>query len=224
MQKLIIHTDFMQGSEEWHRLRLGKITATGCHKLLGTKDASEKYLYDRISEIVTKSKSDGEERVADVCRMHMDRGNNYESTARELYSLYKFIEVKEVGLVQLGGYLSCSPDGLIDDDGMIEIKVLDSNNYTMQIIEIKTHGYKKIEKKHYEQIQFSLYICKRKWCDYVLYNPKHAGAPNNGLSIYRIEADLKIQERIHNAVEDAIKTINEKVAKYYEITKSSILN
>lgn len=223
MQQLTIHTDIEQGSEKWRQLRLGKITGSSFHKLLGTKAAGKKYIYDRVSEIVTGVRSDGEENLPKVCTMHMERGNSYESIARELYTAYEYADVQQVGLVQSGNYLVCSPDGLVDDDGMIEIKVLDSNNYTMQIIEISEKGAKAIAKEHYHQMQFYLYMCNRKWCDYVLYNPKHA-AVNRGFQIYRVGLDQKIQERISNAVEEAIITIDEKLAKYYKVVENHIIS
>ncbi len=217
--QLITHTNIQQGSEEWHNVRLGKITGSGFYRLLGTKEAQEKYLYDRANEIVTGCKSDGEEYQAGVCRMHMERGNNYESLVREMYKTYNtFADVNEVGLIQLGDYLACSPDGLVDDEGMIEIKVLDSNNYFRQVLRIDDIGVKALSKEHFAQIQFCLYICNRQWCDYVLYNPKHSDAVNKGLSIFRVEVDSEMQERISKVVTKSIAAIKWYITAYYAIT------
>lgn len=209
-----VHTDLKQGSDEWRKLRLGKITGSCFHKLLGTIAAREKYLYDRANEIVTGSKSDGEEYV----NIHIQRGWEYESYARTEYIAHTFTSVDEVGLVQLGEYIACSPDGLIGEDGMIEIKILDSNNYFRQIVEISKKGVEAIASEHYIQMQFNLFASGRQWCDYVLYNPKHA-AIGNGLFIRRVEYDNVMQARILETVDECIPIMNEYVNQYHNIFK-----
>lgn len=216
MQKLQIHTDLEQGSDEWHKLRLGKITGSCFHKLLGTKAAQKKYLYDRANEIVTGCKSDGKEYVD----IHIQRGWEHESTARTKYITHTFTSVDEVGLVQLGEYIACSPDGLVGEDGMIEIKILDSNNYFGQVIEMSEKGAEAIESKHYIQMQFNLFVCGRQWCDYVLYNPKH-DIIGNGLFIHRVERDSVMQARILEAVDECVPIMNEYVNQYHTIFKSN---
>lgn len=212
MQKLQIHTDLEQGSDEWHKLRLGKITGSCFHKLLGTKAAREKCLYDRANEIVTGCKSDGEEYV----NVHIKRGWGYEPIARAEYIADTFTAVDEVGLVQLGDYIACSPDGLVGDDGVIEIKILDSNNYFRQVIEMSEKGVEAIANEHYIQMQFNLFVCNAQWCDYVLYNPKHA-AIGNGLFIRRVEQDSVMQARITQAVDECIPIMNKYVQQYHRI-------
>ena len=56
-----IHTEFQQGSDEWHKMKLGKISASSFHKLLGAKAARNKYIYELASERITSSKSDSKE-------------------------------------------------------------------------------------------------------------------------------------------------------------------
>lgn len=215
MRQIQLHTDLKQGSDEWLKLRLGKITGSCFHKLLGTKAAREKYLYDRANEIVTGCKSDGGEYV----NIHIQRGWEYEPIARAEYTAYTFTSIDEIGLAQLGDYIACSPDGLVGEDGMIEIKILDSNNYFRQVVEISKKGVEAIASEHYIQMQCNLFVCNRQWCDYVLYNPKHA-AINNGLFIYRVECDNTMQSRIAQAIDECITTINEYVDQYRNIFKN----
>lgn len=212
MQEAQVHTDLEQGSEEWHKLRLGKITGSCFHKVLGTKAAREKYLYDRANEIVTGCKSDSE----DYVNMHIQRGWEYEPVARAEYIADTFTAVNEVGLVQLGDYIACSPDGLVGDDGMIEIKIPDSNNYFRQVLEISSKGIEAIPSEHYSQMQFNLFVCGREWCDYVLYNPKHS-AIGKGLFIYRVEYDNIMQVRIIKVLDECIQAINEYIVQYRKI-------
>lgn len=212
MRQMQVHTDLKQGSDEWRKLRLGKITGSCFHKLLGTKAAREKYLYDRANEIVTGSKSDGEEYV----NMHIQRGWEYEAVARTKYITYTFTSVDEVGLVQLGDHIACSPDGLVGEDGMIEIKILDSNNYFRQVVEISKKGVGAIASEHYMQMQFNLFVCGRQWCDYVLYNPKHA-VIGNGLFIRRVNYDSIMQDCITEAIDECIPIMNDYMNEYHNI-------
>jgi len=212
MSQIQVHADLEQGSDKWHELRLGKITASCFYKLLGTKAAREKYLYDRANEIVTGCKADGEEYL----NLHIQRGWEHETVARNKYITSTFTSVKEVGLVQLSDHIACSPDGLVGEDGMIEIKVPDSNNYFRHVIEISKKGVEAIAKEHYMQMQFNLYVCARKWCDYVLFNPKHA-VQGNGLFIFRVGYDEVMQARISEAVDECVPIMNEYVNQYNNI-------
>jgi putative phage-type endonuclease len=209
---MIIRTDITQGSDEWHNLRLGKITGSSFDKLLGTKSAKDKYCYDKANEIVTRSLPD----AASFNNIHMQRGNNFENVARTRYLLETFSVVKEVGIVILDDYLACSPDGLIDDDGLIEIKVPDSNNYFRQVLQISTQGTSAIPNEYYIQMQFNMYVCGRNWCDYVLYNPQHA-INNLEIFIYRIPRDDEMQKKIGLVLDESIVTIKQYVNQYFTL-------
>ena len=215
MSQIQLHNDIEQGSEEWLKLRLGKITASCFYKLLGTKAAREKYLYDRANEKVTGCKSDGAEYV----NVHIQRGWDNEAIARNEYIVSEFTAVDEVGLVQLNDYIACSPDGLVCADGMIAIKSPDSNNYFRQVVEISQKGVEAISKEHRWQMQFNLFVCSRKWCDYVLYNDKHA-TKGNGLFIFRVDYDSEMQKLITETIEECIPMIKEYVNQYNEIFKN----
>ncbi len=215
---MIIRTDIKQGSNEWHNLRLGKITGSSFSKLLGTPVAKEKYLYDKANEIVTGCLSD----AASFNNIHMQRGNDFESVARTRYLLETFSVVKEVGLVIVDDYLACSPDGLIDEDGLIEIKVPDSNNYFRQLLEISSQGKSAVPTDYYIQMQFNMYVCGRSWCDYVLYNPQHA---KNGkeIFIYRITRDEEMQKKIGQILDVSIIKIKQYVDQYFALCKRTFI-
>ena len=66
------------------------------------------------------------------------------------------------------------------------------------------------------QMQFNLYVCARKWCDYVLFNPKHA-VQGNGLFIFRVGYDEVMQARIAEAVDECVPIMNEYVNQYNNI-------
>ena len=206
-----IHTEFQQGSDEWHKMKLGKISASSFYKLLGTKAARNKYICELASERITSSKSDSKE----YTNFHMQRGNQFEEAVREAYKHKTFYEVEQVGLIQLNDDVVCSPDGLVDANGLIEIKVPDSYNYIAQVLDIAKNGIKGVPNEYYTQMQVNLYISNRQWCDYVLYNPKYA-AVGNGLFIYRVERDMVYKDTIEIAINESIKTINQYIIKYQE--------
>lgn len=205
-----VYVDLEQKTEEWQQKRLGKITGSTFGKLFGTKDCADKHIYSIANEIITNSRSDG----AEFTNFHMDRGNNYEPLARVKYMEKNFEPVKTVGIVCLGGYVACSPDGLVGEDGVIEIKVPDSHNYLKYVLEISQLGKKAIQKDHFMQMQFNMYVCDKDWCDYVLYNPKHVF---NDLSIFRIEKDKDIQAKIENTIDDAIARIKRHIKQYSDL-------
>lgn len=197
--------DLEQCSQEWFKARLGKITGSSIHKLFSADSAREKYLYTKANEIVTQEYSDSD----NFTNVHIERGRFFEETACEEYVIKTFSNVKKVGLVQLGKYVACSPDGLVDEDGLIEIKVLDSNNHFQQMLRIKKQGRDAIAKEHYWQMQFNMYVCNREWCDYVLYSPQHL-KNNAQLYIYRLEKDPEA----YSCIETMLKKSTTKIEQY----------
>lgn len=208
-----LHKNIEQGSPEWHDLRLGKLTGSSAAKLFGTPAAREKYLYDRAAEIVTGCRCDSDECTRG---QHTARGSEFEEIALMKYTVATLHEVQKVGFVQLNEFVGCSPDGLIGDDGMIEVKVPDSNNYFRQVLEIASNGVKAIPSEYYYQIQFNLFVCGRKWCDYVLYNPKHE-AKGKSLFIIRVERDDSMQNAIASIIDESVAKIGYYVEGYYRI-------
>lgn len=207
-----IFNELKQGTDEWHNLRLGKITGSCFYKLLGTPAASQKYLYQKASEIITNAKSDSES----FNNIHVQRGLDYECIAKAEYIKSTWTIIDDVGLIVLNDYVACSPDGLVGDDGMIEIKVPDSHNYLEQVLAIHNDGEKAIPTEYYAQQQFNMYVANRKWCDYTLYNPKYS-KHRNGLFTYRVNIDHAMQDRIHKVLEVSIEKIKEYVEQYHNI-------
>ena len=118
------HTDLIQGSEEWHNARRGLLTASEMKLILtptlkmAANDKSRAHLWElaaqRISGYVEPSYIGDE----------MLRGWEDEIRARDLYAK-RYAPVEEVGFVtndQWGFTLGYSPDGLVGEDGLIEIK------------------------------------------------------------------------------------------------------
>jgi hypothetical protein len=186
-----------QGSEDWHKLRLASIGGSSISKITakgGKQRTSE--LYSLAGELLTGLKADH------FKFQHADRGHDFEGECRDFYSFTTGIETKQVALVRPEGvkYRHCSPDHLVGDDGMGEIKV----RIPSVFVEAGTKGLYPITVR--KQIQWSLWICEREWCDYIQYCPEMALQGINPLIVDRKYRD---EEMIKELVEGADKFIEE---------------
>jgi hypothetical protein len=116
-----------------------------------------------------------------------------------MYELEKGAEVKQVGFIEENQYVGCSPDGLVSEDGGIEIKSLNDVAHYKLIRD----GKKEIESKYIWQVQMNLLITKRKWWDLIFYNPNFS----QSMLIFRIEPDLKMQESLKLGLEMGMELI-----------------
>lgn len=167
--------DLTQGSEEWHEARLGMVTASRFGDILtlprSKKDqeagklstTAQSYMIEKLTEIMT-----GEARQ--LVGVALEWGTVNEPLARERYELDTLQLVTEVGLVEkeIGKYtIGGSPDGLVGEDGIIEIKCpYNTSNH------VETLLGKPISKGYFAQIQGNLYVTGRQWCDYISYDPR----------------------------------------------------
>lgn len=114
-------------------------------------------------------------------------GNMFEPDAIVRYEEVKFVDVHsgQVVITVADDLLSCTPDGLVDADGMLEVKVVTKcADWVHLDIADKV-------KKHFDQIQFQLWLSGRKWCDLALYQPRFK--PPYDIRIVRITPDADWQ-------------------------------
>lgn len=190
---------FDQRTDDWMNVRLGKLTGSDFHTMLGNSETKKrKILLKAIERIFGKSDE------VQYTNADMQRGVELEEYAILLYEMQSQNIVDKVGFVELNDYVGCSPDGLIGNDGMIEVKCPCMAVYMKQVLDDK------IKPEYYTQIQFNLWVTGRKWCDYVMYNE------NVPLYIKRIPADAEYQQKIANAVTECISAIDEIVKQYKE--------
>lgn len=156
-----------QGSEEWLLMRLRKVTASRVKDVL-TKGrgntpskTAESYMMELIAEALTGQSKPFFENDA------MKWGTETEPQARSMYSVNNdFVAVKEVAFVEHNKFIGISPDGLVGDDGLLEIKC---PNTTTQIKRALSDDYAADYKA---QIQMQLWVTERKWCDFVSFDPR----------------------------------------------------
>jgi len=162
-----------QGTDEWFQARAGIPTASSFKLVMakGQGKTRKTYMLKLAGEILT---GEPQEQFTNV---HTERGNELEPEVLELYQIQTGNDVKECGFIKTtsAGY---SPDGLIDDNGLIEIKT------RLPHLQIELLLADKVPSEHIAQIQGGLWVSGRDWCDFVSYCP---GLPMFIKRVYRDE-------------------------------------
>ena len=167
MVQPVYHHEIEQGSDEWHALRRGVITASAVSKLLtatykpAANETSRALLYQLLAERIT-GESDQSFYNDDMARGHL-----LEPYACDLYAEH-FAPVTECGFVTLTtatGVLGYSPDGLVGDDGLIEIKCPRPKTHLKSLLTGE------VPSEYDPQVQTGLAVTGRLWCDYISYAP-----------------------------------------------------
>jgi len=178
--------DIEQGLEAWLKARLGIPTASRFKEIItpakGEKSKSYKtYLFELLAERMTQDKEDS------YTNEWMQRGNELEAAARSAYEFLYEVEVQQVGLVlNDAGTIGVSPDGLIGEDGGLEIKCPKAANAVRYMVEDAMPDVYK------PQVQGNLWITGRQWWDFVVYHPDLDLFVKR---IYRDEAYIKKMEQ-----------------------------
>jgi hypothetical protein len=165
----IIHDKIAQGTPEWHVLRAGKVTGTTAKKIL----VPGKYDFGFGKGAITEAKRLANQLVSKQVLPDDEawkgkavaRGKFLEHEARKKYSVTTFQTVRVVAFVEASPRHGYSPDGLVYDDGLIEIKCYTNSDKHDDAL----NG---INNDHEVQIQWGLFCTGRKWCDYVSYYPE----------------------------------------------------
>jgi len=157
--------DCEQYSSEWWQCRLGIPTASAFAAVLakGEGKTRRKYMMTLIGEQVTGEGYDS------YSNEHMERGKEMEIEARDLYAFRTNWVHTPVGFIRRTdewGAAGCSPDSLVGDDGLVEIKT------KLPHIQAEVLLADKVPSEHIAQCQGELWVSGRKWVDFVSYWPK----------------------------------------------------
>jgi putative phage-type endonuclease len=188
-----------QRSDEWFKARAGKVTAS------------------RISDVVAKTKTGyGASRANYMAQIIADRlsgepqstftnaamqwGTETEPMARAAYEFEYGVDVAEVGFlvhpeIEMAG---ASPDGIIGDDGLIEIKCPNTATH------IETLTKQEAAKKYIDQMQWQMACTGTKWCDFVSFDPRMP--PELNMFVKRVEYD---EERVRYLEEEVLRFLEE---------------
>jgi putative phage-type endonuclease len=197
---MIIHRDIEQGSTEWHEMRLGYVTASRFKDVLaGGKGLTRNaYMMQLAAEFLTGQKEESYSNSA------MEWGTATEPQARSMYELNNMLDVEQVTFIThddiKAGY---SPDGLVNDNGLVEIKCPKTTTH----IETVLSG--KMPTGHIPQVQGGLWISEREWLDFVSFDPRiNSNKSFFCVRVYRDDEYIKNLEseiiRFNNDLHDLI--------------------
>lgn len=193
--------DCAQGSPEWIEARRGIPTASRFDDILKKgrgKQPSKiraRYLHELLDEIVSL------EPTPEVDVAQFERGHVMEDEAADLYAFERDVDVVRVGFMRRGR-AGCSPDRLVCDNGMVEIK----SKLPYLHWEVMEAGV--VPDEHVAQVQGQLWVSGRDWCDFVSYYPRRP------LFVKRMERDEKYIATLAQAVADFVGELDALVAKY----------
>ncbi len=157
----IIIENVVQGSEEWHRLRVGSVGASSIDKIITTKGEPSKqrteYMMTLAAERIT-----GKQEVGYLTQAMV----NGEAEARSLFEMLLGVDVQQVGLVYTDDKsCHCSPDGLIGETEGLEIKNPISKTHIKYLLDGKAPT------EYFCQLQFSLYVTGREIWHFMSHYP-----------------------------------------------------
>ena len=193
-----------QGSDAWHQQRCGRVTASRVADVIakiktGYGASRDNYMAQIVCERLTNTVETSFTNDA------MTHGTEQEPFARAAYEAATNVLVDEVGMIthpriEMSG---ASPDGLVGDDGLVEIKCPKTATH------IETLLSKTVPGKYNIQMQWQMACTDRSWCDFVSFDPRMP----DGLQMF-----LK---RVHR--DDAlIKTLEDEVIKFLKEVDSKL--
>ena len=191
---------YEQGTEAWLESRLGCPSGSGFDKLVTStgkpSTSAEGYINQLIAELLTGKTTDM--KVTEW----MQRGTELEPQARNFYELASGNQVQEIGFCKHDS-MECgvSPDGLVGDDGALEIKCPSPS------VHVSYLRGNKLPTKYVQQCQGVLWICEREWLDFVSYNESMPAL------IVRVHRDQDFIKALETEVTKACNLIEKEVER-----------
>lgn len=190
-----------QGSAEWLEVRRGKITASRIADVLAVLkkggEGADRRNY-RIEQIAERLSGRSEDHYVSP---EMEWGTEFEPIARSAYEIATESMVDTVGFVlhPTFDFAGSSPDGLVGDDGGLELKCPKTTTHIKWLMDGK------VPEEHQAQCLWHMTCCERKWWDFMSFDPRLP----DGLKIFiaRMERD---DERIA-AIESEVARFNDEV-------------
>lgn len=185
--------DCTQGTPEWFAARLGKVSASRVADIIaktktGWGASRANYAAELVAERLTGTTAEKYSNAAMVW------GTETEPRARSMYEFMRDCDVAEVGTVLHPTIdMACaSPDGLVGEDGLVEIKCPNTATH------IETLLGTTIPLKYVTQMQWQMACTGRKWCDFVSFDPRMPG--DMQILITRVARDEAMIASLEQAV------------------------
>ena len=204
-----------QQTEQWFTDRLGKVTASRLADVLaktktGYSASRANYMTQLVLERITKTRAESYSNAA------MQWGTEQEPFARAAYEAHTGQMVEEVGFIQHPDIedAGASPDGLVGDDGMVEIKC-PSSSTALECWLIHAQGGNPVDAKYYAQMQWQMRCADRSWCDYVVFDPRMPAKAQ--LFVFRVQRNAEFLRIAEDEVITFLTEVDIKVAALNQI-------
>lgn len=188
-----------QRTNEWHEERLGKFTSSNIHKLMGKKGLGETgktYCLQLAIDLV-----EGKDWNDEFVSFDMQRGIDLEPFAFKKFSEImgeQFLEVSTSEFIALNDYTGSSPDGLVGDFGILEMKCPKRDKF-FKIIAL---GASEIDPEYFLQMQHQMFVTGRRIAYFFNYYIHNGNPLWHLLEIPRNEESISLmKERIEEAKE-----------------------
>lgn len=197
--------DIVQGSADWHAIRLGKLTASRiadatARTKTGWGSSRANLIAALIAERLTGVAADSYTNAA------MQWGTDQEPIARAAYEFMRDCEVVQIGFVEhpVIAMSGASPDGLVGDDGLVEIKAPSTATH------LDTLLGDSIEAKYLKQMNWQMACSGRQWCDFVSFDPRLPASMQ--LFIKRVNRDNALIASLEKEATDFLAELDAKIA------------
>lgn len=194
----------VQGTPEWFAARCGKVTASRVADVIaktktGYSASRANYMAELIAERLTG------ETAPSFSNAAMQWGTDTEPKARAAYSFIADVDVEEVGFIEHPslGMAGASPDGLVGDVGLVEIKCPNTATH------LDTLLGQSVPAKYVTQMQWQMACTGRAWCDFASYDPRLPEPMQ--LFVQRVHADRDEIARLEAEVSSFLAELDGKV-------------
>jgi len=199
-----------QGTDEWFAARIGKVTASRVADVIaktktGYSSSRDNYMAQLICERLTNQKGESFTNAA------MQWGTETEPLARISYEVAQNVLVDEVGFIPHPRILmaGASPDGLIGDNGLLEIKCPNTATHIDTLLSETVPG------KYNTQMQFQMACTDREWCDFVSFDNR---LPTElQLFVKRVPRDNVFIRLIEGEIVQFIAELDDKINKLMKV-------
>lgn len=196
--------NLIQGSEAWLAARCGRVTASRVADVVartktGYGASRANYMAELVAERLTGQPA---ERFTNAA---MKWGTEKEPDARAAYAFLHDVDVVEVGFVPHPSIAmtGASPDGLVGDDGLVEIKAPNTATH------IETLLSETIAGKYVTQMHWQMACTGRAWCDFVSYDPRMP--PEMQVFVQRVQRNDDLIAELEREVEQFLAELDSKV-------------
>ena len=177
--------DIQQNTDDWLILRSGHMTGSAISSVMANYGKAFGESAKKLAANIAVEQITGKNIPSSYSNAHMQRGHEQEPIARMLYEETYFCDVDNGGFFD-NGFTGCSPDGLVDDDGVIEIKSVIAS---VQYATLKRGTY---DPAYKWQLNFNLKETERDWIDYASFCQEFPD--NRRLIVYRMNKDEQQKE------------------------------